>query len=66
MYDRVEWSFLEGTMKKLGFCDGWIHFIGLGLATYTFTVPFYIMKLALKCFKWTISMNKMKQMMAMT
>lgn len=66
MYDRVEWSFLEGTMKKLGFCDGWIHFIGLGLATYTFTVPFYHHEGGAQVFKWTISINKMKQMMAMT
>ena len=26
-YDRVEWSFLEQLMRKMGFCDKWIDLI---------------------------------------
>ena len=26
-YDRVEWSFLEGIMRKMGFNEGWIKLI---------------------------------------
>ena len=26
-YDRVEWDFLEGIMKKIGFADRWIQLV---------------------------------------
>lgn len=26
-YDRLEWGFLIGIMKKMGFCDHWMHLI---------------------------------------
>ncbi len=25
--DRVEWCFLEGMMRKMGFCDSWVRLI---------------------------------------
>ena len=28
-YDRVEWSFLEGVMRKLGFCEAFVNRIML-------------------------------------
>lgn len=38
-YDRVRWSFLEDTMRHLGFNDRWIHWV----MHYVTTVKFSIM-----------------------
>ncbi|KAK9983964.1 hypothetical protein SO802_033489 [Lithocarpus litseifolius] len=37
-YDRVEWHFLEGIMKKMGFNEGWIKLIMLCVSTVTYSV----------------------------
>ena len=37
-YDRVEWVFLEGIMRRMGFNEGWIHLIMLCVKTVTYSV----------------------------
>lgn len=36
-YDRVEWSFLEQVMYKMGFCDSWVHRIIDCLSSVSFS-----------------------------
>ena len=37
-YDRVEWSFLEALMCKLGFCDRWISWIHICISSVSYNV----------------------------
>ena len=37
-YDRVEWSFLEQLMRKMGFCDKWIDLIMVCVRTVTYSI----------------------------
>ena len=37
-YDRVEWPFLEGIMRRMGFNEGWINLIMLCVKTVTYSV----------------------------
>ena len=37
-YDRVEWSFLEQLMRKMGFCDRWIDLIMVCVRTVTYSI----------------------------
>ena len=37
-YDRVEWPFLDGIMRRMGFKDGWINLIMLCVKTVTYAV----------------------------
>ena len=37
-YDRVEWAFLEGIMRRMGFNEEWIHLIMLCVKTITYSV----------------------------
>ena len=37
-YDRVEWPFLEGIMRRIGFNEGWINLIMLCVKTVTYLV----------------------------
>ena len=38
VYDRVEWSFLEKMMKKMGFDDKWINLIMKCISTISYAV----------------------------
>ena len=37
-YDRVEWTFLQGMMQKLGFHDKWIHLIMKCVTTVSYRI----------------------------
>jgi hypothetical protein len=37
-YDRVEWSFLEAMMRRLGFCDWWVDLIMECVRTVSYAV----------------------------
>ena len=37
-YDRVEWSFLEELMRKMGFNERWIHLTMLCVKTVTYSI----------------------------
>lgn len=37
-YDQLEWDYLEGIMRALGFCDGWIDLVILCVRTVKFNV----------------------------
>ena len=37
-YDRLEWSFLEETMKRMGFHSKWIRWIMLCVSSVSFSV----------------------------
>lgn len=37
-YDRLEWNFLEETMRRMGFCDKWINLIMLCVKSVSFSV----------------------------
>ena len=37
-YDRVEWLFLEGIMRKISFNEGWINLIMVCVSTITYSV----------------------------
>lgn len=39
-YDRVEWNYLEGAMRKLGFSDKWINWIMQCVTTVSYQVNF--------------------------
>jgi len=39
-YDRVEWVFLEGIMRKLGFNEKWISLTMLCVSTVTYSILF--------------------------
>jgi hypothetical protein len=39
-YDRVEWSFLEQVMRKMGFADKWVDTIMLCISTVRYQVKF--------------------------
>jgi len=40
-YDRVEWGFLKGMMRRLGFCEQWINLIMECVTTVTYRVKVY-------------------------
>ena len=37
-YDRLEWNFLEETMRRMGFCEKWINLIMICVKTVSFSV----------------------------
>ena len=37
-YDRLEWSFLEETMRKMGFCEKWISWIMICVSSVSFSI----------------------------
>ncbi|KAF7128124.1 hypothetical protein RHSIM_Rhsim11G0009800 [Rhododendron simsii] len=37
-YDRVQWDFLEEVMRKMGFCDEWIHWVMQIVSIVSYTV----------------------------
>jgi hypothetical protein len=39
-YDRVDWKFLEGALRKLGFAEKWIEWIMICVKTVRFSVRF--------------------------
>ncbi|CAH9109352.1 unnamed protein product [Cuscuta europaea] len=39
-YDRVEWTFLEGMMRHLGFAEMWINLIMECVTSVTYSIPF--------------------------
>lgn len=43
-YERVEWSFLQAVMLKMGFVGSWVNFIMkcVNLVSYSFPIDYYI------------------------
>ncbi|CAH9118865.1 unnamed protein product [Cuscuta epithymum] len=39
-YDRVEWPFLEGMMRNLGFHDNWIGLVMECVTSVSYSIPF--------------------------
>ncbi|KAK5812411.1 hypothetical protein PVK06_027841 [Gossypium arboreum] len=39
-YDRVEWSFIEQVMRRMGFCDDWLHLVLECIWTVEYSVMF--------------------------
>ncbi|CAH9143889.1 unnamed protein product [Cuscuta epithymum] len=39
-YDRVEWAFLEGMMRQLGFADRWVRLIMECVTSVSYSIPF--------------------------
>ncbi|CAH9083997.1 unnamed protein product [Cuscuta epithymum] len=39
-YDRVEWDFLEGIMRRLGFGDRWVSLIMNCISSVSYSIPF--------------------------
>ena len=37
-YDRVEWSFLEAVMRRMGFTERWIQLMMVGVKTVSYSV----------------------------
>ena len=37
-YDRVEWSFLEGIMRRLGFAENWISLVMTCVNTVSYSI----------------------------
>ena len=38
VYDRLEWSFLEETMRRMGFCEKWISLIMICVSSVSFSI----------------------------
>ncbi|XP_028803664.1 uncharacterized protein LOC114758739 [Neltuma alba] len=45
-YDRIEWGFIEGMMKKLNFCDTWIAWIMDCISSVSFNIQLSGRKIA--------------------
>jgi hypothetical protein len=39
-YDRVEWGFLEGVLKRLGFHSTWIHWVMKCVTSVSYSIRF--------------------------
>ncbi|KAL8155024.1 hypothetical protein AgCh_000412 [Apium graveolens] len=39
-YDRVDWRYLKGRMKSMGFCDKWISWVMMCVSTVNYMVSF--------------------------
>lgn len=37
-YDRVEWDFLEATLRRFGFANGWVNLIMACVTTVSFSI----------------------------
>ena len=37
-YDRLEWSYLETLMKRMGFCDSWVALIMECISTVSYSI----------------------------
>lgn len=38
VYDRVEWGYIKTIMQKLGFCEKWIHWMGIYMHSVGFSI----------------------------